>query len=381
MLTHEQTLHLIDRIGILPPHEALAVLEQSSEDLRPIDCEAAARLLIERRVLTEFQWQEISAGRGSDLDLGEFVLIEPLGAGRSGTVYRARHKRSRQLFALKVLNASVFDSPGIVQRLYDGVEAAARLDHPHLVTACHVSNSGGKCFLVMPYIDGEDLSTLVRHHGPLEPDLALACVLQAARGLAYAHEHGIIHRNLKPTNLILDDLGTVKILDLGQTRLDQAVANERRRQPSLLSSDAGELIAAVDCVAPEQLLNPRLADGRSDLYSLGVIFRFLLTGDVDYARNEITPRLSESCPGVPAVVDRLVQRMVARSPDDRFPSMNELIEACEAAQASLADPQDPLAVRNEVDAAQAGLGESRGPHTSPTWLGQFRDWLFGVRRG
>ena len=136
-----------------------------------------------------------------------------------GVVYKARHRRMDRIVAVKVLPRSLMETRGLVERFYREVKAAAKLMHPNIVAALDAGEADGLHYLVLEYVDGQDLNEIVRKYGPLPPEQAVDYILQAARGLRFAHKQGVIHRDIKPANLLLDRDGTVKVLDLGLARL------------------------------------------------------------------------------------------------------------------------------------------------------------------
>ncbi|HPP51706.1 MAG TPA: protein kinase, partial [Thermoguttaceae bacterium] len=145
--------------------------------------------------------------------------MDKIGQGGMGMVLKARHRRMDRLVAIKTLRPQAMQDPKAVERFYREVKAAARLNHPNIVTAYDAGEHQGIHYLVMEYVDGQDLARLVKQHGPMAVPEALECVIQAAKGLAYAHQQGVIHRDIKPGNLLLDRSGVVKILDMGLARL------------------------------------------------------------------------------------------------------------------------------------------------------------------
>jgi tRNA A-37 threonylcarbamoyl transferase component Bud32 len=247
-----------------------------------------------------------------------------------GLVLKAEHRRMERLVALKVLSPKVTKSPEALRRFQREVKAAARLEHPNIVTAHDADEANGTHFLVMQYIDGTDLSSLVKKSGPLPVDQALDCILQAARGLQYAHEHGVIHRDIKPANLLLDRQGTVKILDMGLARLD--TAGDQQDQ----LTGTGQIMGTVDYMAPEQAMDTKHVDARADVYSLGVTLWYLLTGRPLYAgetaveklmahQTKPIPSLRSGCPAASPKLEAVFAKTVAKKAVDRYQTMQTLI--------------------------------------------------------
>jgi serine/threonine protein kinase len=211
--------------------------------------------------------------------------------------------------------------------------------HPNVVAALDAREHQGVHYLVMEYVEGQDLATILRERGPLPNEKAVDYIIQAAQGLEYAHKRGIVHRDIKPSNLLLDSEGTVKILDMGLARIasDAGAGN----QPDQLTT-SGQVMGTCDYMAPEQAEDTHSVDHRADIYSLGCTLYRLLTGEPLYTgttlmavllahRENKVPLLSERLPDVPESVDAVFQKMVAKHPDDRYASMAEVIEALQAA--------------------------------------------------
>ena len=308
------------------------------------DAEALARALIEAGKLTRYQMKEVFQGHTDTLVLGEYVILDEIGAGGMGKVFKARHRVMKRLVALKVMAAKLVDSPESLGRFQREVEAAARLNHPNIVTAYDAGHHGDTHFLVMEYVHGQDLSHLVRKHGTLSVEQAVECIVQAARGLEYAHKHGVIHRDIKPSNLLLDEEGTVKILDMGLARIEGRSAGADEPTASVDAdrlTSTGVAMGTCDYMAPEQAEDTHTADHRADIYALGCTLYRLLTGKPPYQGDthvkvllahirDPIPSLREVRLDVPEELETVFQKMLAKDPADRYQSMTTVIEALQA---------------------------------------------------
>lgn len=312
---------------------------------RPRDTESFAKDLIRRGKLTKFQAQQMLGVKPGLLVLGNYALLEKIGSGGMGQVYKAEHRRMKRVVALKVLPNSLMRSPGSIQRFQREVQAAARLTHPNIVTAFDADESHGIHFFVMEYVDGEDFSTLVRRRGSLPLSEAVDLITQAARGLDYAHSQGVIHRDIKPSNLLVDHRGTVKILDMGLARIEGPGADGGGGLTS-----TGMVMGTVDYMSPEQALDTKHADARSDIYSLGCTLYYLVAGRAPFEGDTVMKKLlahrdaaipsleqivqaSGTSPGEQleklsqiGSVDDVLRRMLAKSPADRLSTMAEVIQ-------------------------------------------------------
>jgi len=221
-----------------------------------------------------------------------------------------------------------------VERFYDEVRAAGRLMHPNIATVFDAGNSSGIHFLAMEYIDGDTLTTVVAKSGPMSISAAVAAIRGAARGLAHAHSAGVVHRDVKPGNLMQTSDGTTKVVDLGLALFaapHQILQN--RRDPAAPTS--GRLIGTIAFMSPEQLENPDQVDARSDIYSLGATLYFLLTGRPPYEgefleqirgiRHDPLPELFAARPDVDLRLEHVFRRMMAKRPQERYASLVEVI--------------------------------------------------------
>ncbi len=247
------------------------------------------------------------------------------------------------------------------------VEAAGRLKHPNVVAAVDADEDRGVHFLVMEYVEGRDLDHVVRERGPMPVSQAIDCLIQASRGLEAAHAQGIVHRDIKPGNLMLDSAGTVRVLDLGLARLVDA-ANPFGKSTAGRLTESGMYMGTIDFMAPEQAEDSHRVDHRADIYSLGCTLFFLLNPREPFEGATVlkrlmahmerpAPSLRTTRPEVPASLEAVYQKMMAKSPAERPASMTELIsllESCKAeAKARAASGEAPkskpeLKVFNEV---------------------------------
>ena len=292
-------------------------------------------LLTAEGKLTPFQAEEVGQGRANQLLLGNYLVLSKLGEGGMGTVFKALHRRMQRIVAVKVIRKEVA-TRDFITRFRREIQLSARLNHPNVVIAYDSDQCPMGDFLVMEYVEGTDLSEVMRRTGSLSLPEAISAVRQAALALGYAHQQGIVHRDIKPANLLRDVGGCVKVVDLGLAR-----ATEWEGAKGSELTQLGSVAGTVDYMPPEQAENPLGVDSRSDIYSLGCTLFFLLTGGPVFAKSSLIgrilahrvdppPKLSGIRNDVPAALDTIFQRMVAKSPDDRFASMEEVVAALDA---------------------------------------------------
>jgi len=360
-----QFLECLAESGLLPEAEVrnLQAGQNGSTDPRALALE-----LVQQQKLTRYQAAVLCQGKSKGLVLGNYVILEKLGAGGMGMVFKARHRRMDRVVAIKVLPPAVGQSEHAVRRFRREAEAAAKLHHPNIVAAYDADQAGGVHFLVMEYVAGTDLSRLVKSRGPLPVEQALSCILQAARGLAHAHQAGIVHRDIKPGNLLLDTQGRVKVLDMGLARIDGGDNTPGGDSGTDELTKSGSILGTTDYMSPEQALNTKRADQRADIYSLGATLYCLLIGRPMYRgetamekllahREQAIPELQAARADVPVALDAIYQRMVAKAPEDRYPSMTALIadlEECLAASGGREGPLPPRAPRRRRWALYGG---------------------------
>jgi serine/threonine protein kinase len=219
MPTTSDFLTALGESGIMTAEELAALAKSVPPERQSQDARLLAADLVSRQVLTKFQAANLCQGNGRLLLLGNYVVLDKLGQGSTGEVYQARHRPTKRIVALKVLPAAFTADPAAVERLERDVKAAAQLAHPNLVKVFKTSEAPGHRSIVMEYVDGRDLGALVKAQGPLKLETALDYMVQAAQGVEFAHAKGIVDLGVKPSHLLLNRGGVVRVLDLGVTSL------------------------------------------------------------------------------------------------------------------------------------------------------------------
>ncbi|HJL44614.1 MAG TPA: serine/threonine-protein kinase, partial [Polyangiaceae bacterium LLY-WYZ-15_(1-7)] len=309
------------------------------------------------------------------------VVEALLGYGGMGEVYRARHEVLDRDVAIKVLRPFLAGDAAAAARFRDEVKAVAKLGaHPNVVAAMHASEREGRLYLVMEHVPGGDLRRLVAAEGPLPPERARRYVRQAAAGLAHAHAAGLVHRDVKPSNLLLGEDDVVKVVDLGLSRLAMSEARPRW---------ADELVGSLDYMAPEQADDPEKADARSDLYALGCTLHFLLAGRPPFADRLMLKKLMahatqapEPIPGLPAGLQRVLDKLLAKAPADRYQSAAELVDALDALDSdwsvsSAEQARADATSDNERAARLSKMPVNGAPSRDAGWAPKLA-WLFGL---
>ena len=264
-----------------------------------------------------------------------YELEELVGTGGMSSVYRAHDKLLERRVALKVLHEQYTGDGDYVERFRREARSVAQLSHPSIVTVIDRGEQDGRQFIVFEYVDGENLKALIEREGPLPEHEALGLVLQIARALSFAHQNGLVHRDVKPQNVLLDDEGRAKVTDFGIARSLDVQAG---------ITQTGTVMGTSDYIAPEQARGAK-ATVQTDIYSLGAVLYELLIGEVPYRGdnfvaiamrhiNEPVPSVRERRPDVSPRIEAVVQRAMAKDPRDRFQSMDDL---CAELQACLSD--------------------------------------------
>lgn len=365
-----------------------AQLDELSQDpLRQIDNPwSLLQALMDRGWLTSYQSDQLLLGNAGNLVLSSYHLMEPLGSGGMGEVYKARHQKLNRVVALKVIRHDrAVEDPELVRRFQREARLAAILSHPNIVVIYDADQVGNTHFIAMEHVEGIDLARLVQEQGPLPVPIACDFIRQTALGLQHAHERGMVHRDIKPSNLLVTQPlaplgqtgkglsaiqsppaglsealrraqspqeaasassgssvtqayvqgGRVKILDMGLARLVQSL--DSRWGNSSLTQE-GTVMGTPDYIAPEQARDSHRADHRADLYSLGCTFYFLLTGRVPFPEGSVIEKLLKHQlddpqpieavqPTISRHVGAIVRQLMAKQPSQRYQSATELIDA------------------------------------------------------
>ena len=327
----ETFLSQLSDSGIVPEEKLKIVLSKKASFA---DGEALARDMIKSRLLTKFQAEQILGGRAKNLTMGKYQIMEKIGAGGMGQVYKAFHSSTERIVAIKVILSRGKIDPAVVKRFEREVIAAAKLVHSNIITVFDADQADGRIFMVMEYIKGDDLGGILRKKGQLSVSEVIDYMLQAAKGLKYAHDQGVIHRDIKPGNILVDSSGNVKIVDMGLAKIE---SNGNEEDVSMLTG-ATSIMGTVDFMSPEQGFSSKNVDARTDIYSLGATMYFLLTKKVMYsgdsafekllAHRELPiPSLCILRPDILPELQVVFSKMVAKKVEDRFASMADVLSA------------------------------------------------------
>ena len=307
-----------------------AIVPAKRDDPENID-RRLARQAVQLKALTLWQAQQLLAGRSSGYKVDRYVLLDLIGQGGMGRVYLARDSRLNRRVALKILSPERMSNPRAIARFQREARVGAQLQHENLVRIYDFGESNGRYFLVMEYIEGKTIGTLISEHGRLPPATAARLVRQVALGLEHAYLKGLIHRDVNPYNILVTRDGTAKLADLGLA-IDLAEEDHVTRE--------GATVGTFDYVAPEQARHSHSADIRSDIYSLGCSMYHMCSGQVPFpspslpeklfAHQALEPKpLDQLVPGFPAGLSAVVHRMMRKSPDDRYATPMQVVQALE----------------------------------------------------
>lgn len=331
--TTDEFINLVARSGVVEETRLNAHLTRLREQqLYPPNPNKLAGVLVRDGILTYFQADQILQGKWKRFSIGKYRVLEKLGTGGMGQVFLCEHKFMKRRVAVKVLPAAKATDPASLERFYREARAVAALDHPNIVRAYDIDQDAGLHFIVMEYVDGTNLQDLVKKVGPLDSTRACHYIYGCAVGLQHAHEMGLVHRDIKPGNILVDRAGVVKILDMGLARFF------RDDDDKLTRKYDENILGTADYVAPEQALDSHTVDIRADIYSLGATFYYLLTNQPVFPDGSVAQKLlwhqtrepvpvRSIRPDLPQDLADLLARMMAKDPNNRFQSPAELMMA------------------------------------------------------
>jgi serine/threonine protein kinase len=329
-LSVDKFVELVRKSGLVSEEKLNSVLDEMSRD-EAGDGDKLAERLVNGKLITPWQAGKLKEGKHKGFVLGKYKLLGLLGTGGMSSVYLAEHILMQRLVAIKVLPQSRVDDSSYLARFRREAQAVAALDHKNIVRAYDIDNDGKNHFIVMEYVEGRDLQATVKSDGPLEYETAAEYIRQAAEGLQHAHDSSLIHRDVKPANLLLDNRGTVKILDMGLARFtDEA-------NSSLTRIHDENVLGTADYLAPEQAKDSHTSDRRADIYGLGCTLYYLLTGHPPFRdgtlaqrilkhQTEPPPSIYEDRPDAPPDLVDVCMRMMAKQPGARYQTAGEVAE-------------------------------------------------------
>lgn len=330
----DELLKLIRKSGMIDDSKLEAYLKQlwesggGSNDVKKI-----AGAMVKDGLLTYFQAEQFLLGKWRGFTIGKYKLLERIGFGGMGQVFLCEHMYMRRRVAIKVLPPAKAEEPAALGRFYREARAAAALDHPNIVRTHDIDQDGNLHFLVMEYVNGSSLLEIIKKTTVMDVLRATHYIWQAAQGLDHAYRVGVIHRDIKPGNILVDRFGISKILDMGLARFYHTDDDMLT-----LKYDEKSVLGTADYVAPEQTINSHDVDVRADIYSLGCTFYFLLAGYPPFPDGTIAQKLishqtrsptpiREIRPEVPEEVAFVLEKMMAKSLNDRYQTPSEIYEA------------------------------------------------------
>ncbi|HVK18779.1 MAG TPA: protein kinase [Fimbriiglobus sp.] len=373
--TADEFLDLVQKSGVAESARLKAHLDQLAERSGvPTDPSKLAGVLVRDGLLTYFQADQLLQGKWKRFFIGKYKVLERIGVGGMGHVFLCEHKLMRRRVAVKVLPAAKAADPSSLERFYREARAVAALDHPNIVHAYDVDQDENLHFLVMEYVDGTNLQDLVKKFGPLDVTRACHYVYASAVGLQHAFELGLVHRDIKPGNILVDRSGVVKVLDMGLARFfnDDEDALTKKYDENVLGT--------ADYLAPEQAIDSHTVDIRADVYGLGGTFFYLLTGQPPFPEGTVAQKLlwhqtrepaalRTLRPEVPAELAGVVTRMMAKNLADRYQTPAEVMTAlADWVQSPIAPPVEREMPQLSPAAMAMPVGQSvpRGFSGPPT---------------
>ena len=370
-------IKILEKSGLIKGDALEQIKEEAQAKAKELDKpEKLARYWIQKGFVTRWQAAQLLNGKGAFF-LGKYKLLKLIGTGGMGRVFLAEHTIMNRKVALKVISKEYCDNPAAVKRFQAEARAIATLNHPNIVQAYNFESEGNRYYIVMEYVDGESLEERIKKAGPLPIEETISCIRQAAKALRHAHQRKMIHCDIKPTNLLVNDKNQIKILDMGIARLQ-----ESSKSQMIKNNSSPDVLGTVDFMAPEMAINSPEIDARTDIYSLGCTLYYLLTGSVPYPSATLAERIldhQESPPKDPRELredtpDDLAEiclKMEAKLPEDRYQNMQEVLDALaesfpESGDLNMSDSSGGLSLAVEAQGPSASNASSQN---GQSWAG------------
>lgn len=364
LLSNGQELFSMLEKSQLLDEEYIAKLRPQMEKHKQTDPKKLAATLLKNQLITEYQAKQLVNGKYKGFYLARYKLMELLGMGGMGRVYLAEQISMERLVAIKLINIDKGKKQHeqALARFKREAKAVAALHHPNIIQAFDFSDENGLPYIVMEYVEGIDTARIVHKFGPIHWQQAAEYGRQAAEGLQHAHKAGLVHRDIKPGNLLVDSSGHVKILDLG------LVSAFDQKKDDSLTVDQDQL-GTVDYIAPEQAIDSKNVDARADIYSLGATLYSIMTGRILYPDKTTAQKLllhqttdpepmTNLVKGIPAELAAVIMRMLAKKPEQRFQSAKEVADALRPFAQPKSPPYELNAIKYSRAVYEGFLGKS-----------------------
>jgi serine/threonine-protein kinase len=356
-ITSERFLEMVVKSGLMDQSSVDRVEKKVRERLNgdlPTSTRRLAKVFTANGLLTDWHVEKLLNGKYKGFFLGKYKLLGHIGTGGMSSVYLAEHTRMGDKRAIKVLPKSRVKDATYLARFQLEAKAIASLNHPNIVLAHDIDNEDDVHYIVMEYVDGLDLHQLVKRDGPFDCSIAADVIAQAARGLEHAHSKGVVHRDVKPANLLIDEEGRVRILDMGLALVSSGT------DESLTVINNENVLGTADYLAPEQAINSHGVDHRADIYSLGCTLYYLIAGKPPFGdgtlaqriarhQKEMPPPLREVRPDCPGELEGICVKMIQKDPQYRYQTAADVAEVLEKFVAHVPagvkvkmGPSDPL---------------------------------------
>lgn len=373
-------LKVLEKSSLLTTEEFESVKQEALDSPEQFNTpEKLAKHWIQTNLLTKWQVMQLFSGKAAFF-LGKYKLLNLLGVGGMGRVFLAEHTIMHRKVALKVISKEFSNNPDALKQFQAEARAIATLNHINIVQAYNFESEGDRFYIVMEYVDGQSLEKRVHKEGPLPINDVVSYLRQSAKALRHAHQRNMVHCDIKPDNLLLNQDGQIKILDMGIAKLNDPKKKSQAQETapssdSQAKKDESHILGTVDYLAPEMASGEAEADPRVDIYSLGCTMFFLLTGQVPYPETTLIERIlahqekpprdpRELRPDTPKELAYIILKMEEKKPEDRYQSMDEVLAALDA---SFPESTDLNIMENSSKVPDVDLSGVNSAKNSAAW--------------